>query len=927
MRALGLAAWSLAILASAACGDDHLEVTGLRPADGATGVALNATIEITFDRPVRLAGDGSGVELWLDDQALAGTLAVDEGGGPLRFTPNRFLIAERRYRVELSPAAVAALDGTRLAERHSWSFTTLAGCQPEPSAAGLATTGPTGDGAVLIPGGRRLSPAGRTVAAGSFPMNLLAWPDRPLVAVTNNGKGLGPGKHQSVQLFDSDSGELLTTIARDRPGAFFYGLALSADGRTLYAAGGGAQQVERLVLRDDGRALEPDGGFAVSGYPAGLALDERRGLLYVGAQLDGEVVALELPDGTERWRRRIGMLPYELRLTPSGDALYVSLWARAELGAPGQVAVLDPDDGRLRTKIDVGKNPEGMAMGSDGRLFVACADADTVAVIDTARAERIASWPLGRDPSDPTGLSPAAVALDEARGRLYAACAQKNSVQVLDLADGRPLGDIPTAWYPTGVAVQAASDQVLITCGKGLGSGPKPGTEDIHRSMPGSLSLVPAPSAAALAAGHQTVRQNNDHPLTFFPQRCLDRAFPLPRAVGQPSPIKHVIFVLRENKTYDQNLGDLEGTDGDPDLVMFGEQITPNLHALAREFCNLDNFYSDIEVSVQGHYWNVAATINDYSERIWHASYRDSSRLPSTGTQQPDYPMNDFIWHQLDDAGIGFRDYGEPLGVVGEINRFEHMVDQDYLLDLGFNLYDTPDAQRVEWVLEEIEAGLFPPFVFVGLFNDHTYGRRVGKPTPQWMVAENDYATGLLVDRISHSEFWPETLIIVTEDDPQSGADHVDGHRSIALLISPYTRKGYTSSVHYSFSSLIRTYGLILGMPALNMLDASAAPVYDCFTSQPDFSPYDARPIGIDYEVNNQGMPGAWESEQMDFTEVDRAHGLGQVLWLATHPDEPLPPQLERGRAFEFDDDEDEDEQRLVLPVPLGLEPPRESRE
>jgi hypothetical protein len=220
----------------------------------------------------------------------------------------------------------------------------------------------------------------------------------------------------------------------------------------------------------------------------------------------------------------------------------------------------------------------------------------------------------------------------------------------------------------------------------------------------------------------------------------------------------------------------------------------------------------------------------------------------------------------------------------------------------------------VEWFWEEDEAGIFPPFVFMSLPNDHTYGGRAGYPTPRYMVAENDYATGLLVDKISHSKYWPETLIIVTEDDPQSGADHVDNHRSIALLISPYTRRGYTSSVHYGFSSLIRTYGLILGMPALNLLDEVASPVYDCFTPSPDFTPYNVREQNVPYEENPHNTPAAYLSDKMDFSAVDRAEGLGRVLWMSTRPGEPIPAQL---LQEEIELDKEEMEERWNLPIPL----------
>ena len=908
---------ALLSLVSACESADDLKVASVWPPADSSGIALDSRIEVGYQRPVQLRTGTMGLTLNLDGKPLAGDLSVDEGGGPLIFTPQHMLLPGRTYTVVLSREAVQDLAGHSLSADWSWSFSTVEGCQVNPAMPADAPTGPLADGGTLIPGARRISPAGQTLLAGSFPMNLLAWPDRPLAAVTNNGKGLGAGRAQSLQLFDLDEPELLQTIERNRPGALFYGLALKADGSRLYVAGGGADQVEYFDLAADGRSLDKVGAYPVSGYPSGLLLDETRNRLYVAAQLDGSLAAIDLVSGEPLWSRRIGMLPYDLVMSADRSKLYISLWARVELGLPGHVAVVDPTNGQVLSKIEVGKNPQDMTLGSDGRLYVACSDADRVDVIDTQTDALLASWSLLEGPNAKLGLSPTSLSLDESMNRLYVACAQKNSIDALDLRDGSLLGSLPTAWYPTGVEVRA-DGRLLVSTGKGFGSGPNPNRGSIHSTMRGSLSIIDPPSDADLRAGASTVRDNNTYGLTFYPERCLGKAFPIPRALGQASPIKHVIFVLRENKTYDQNLGDLEDSDGDPSLVMFGEQTTPNLHALAREFCNLDNFYTEIEVSVQGHYWNTAATINDYSERIMHANYRDDSRLPSTGTQQPDYPAGSFIWQNLTAAGIDFRNYGEPMGILGDIHLFEDKINKDYMLDLGLSLYSTPDATRVEWFMEELEAGIYPPFIYLALLNDHTYGSSPGQPTAQWMVAENDYATGLLVDRISHSEHWHDTLIIVTEDDPQSGADHVDGHRSIALLISPFSRRGYTSSVHYGFSSLIRTYGLILGMPALNLLDEFAPPIYDCFTSEPDLTPYDVRPMQIDYQLNDLRTPGALESMAMDFTRPDRADGLGEVLWKATRPHDAIPPQLLDAEPWP---EREEQEERWPLVVPVQWPP------
>ena len=896
----------------AACSGDAPGLLSVYPPDGSRGIPLDASVELAFDRAVKLSAASSPIVVTLDGQKVEGMASVGEGGGPVVFTPRMFLSPNRTYQIAIREGIVG-YHGGKFSSKRTWRFSTATDCDVQATGRASLSAGSDGSGGVIVPGGRRVSPPGAQVVLGSFPTNMAVSPDGTTLVATNNGKGLEPGKEQSLSVVDLSGPGVVQTVSRFRPDSLFYGLDYSADGSRLYASGGQSERIEVFNVLADG-TLEKSHDIDLEGFPAGIQLDEEAGVLYVAAQGDSDAVAVDLATGDERWRIQVGVLPYDVQLGPRKQKLYVSLWGRAALYDPGRVVVLNVEDGLPLGRIEVGKNPEELELAPDGRLFVVCSDADRVDVIDTSTDTLKESWDLRGSPTDPVGLNPNALELDVARERLYVTCGQKNSVEVLSSKDGTHLGSIPAAWYPTSVRLSPDGQTLFVISGRGFGTGPNTDFEDIEGKLIGVLSVFPVPTDEELVELTETTRDNINHALRFFPDRCLGKAFPLPRAVGEPSPIKHVIFVLRENKTYDQVLGDLEGTNADPSLLMFGEEVTPNFHALAREFCNLENFHVEAEVSVIGHYWTAAATLNDFAEKAWHASSRDDSRIPALGTAQVDYPPGQFIWQKLQDAGIGFRNYGEPYGVAGEYERFVDSINMDYMLDLGLNLYMTPDAQRVEWFMEEVEAGVFPPFVYLSLPNDHTYGSKAGYPTARWMIAENDYATGLLVDKISHSEHWAETLIIITQDDPQSGADHVDNHRSLAVLVSPYARRGFTSSTHYGFSSLIRTYGLILGMPALNLLDQVAAPVYDCFTSVPDLRPYDVREQNIPYEENPHNVPGAYLSDRMDFSRVDRAEGLGQVLWMAARPGEPIPTQLLH-EAIELDTEEEE--QRWNLPVPL----------
>jgi hypothetical protein len=354
--------------------------------------------------------------------------------------------------------------------------------------------------------------------------------------------------------------------------------------------------------------------------------------------------------------------------------------------------------------------------------------------------------------------------------------------------------------------------------------------------------------------------------------------FPVPAGPGGPSPIEHVVLIVRENKTYDALLGDLETGDGNPDLVLYGEDVTPNLHALARRFAHHDNFYDDGEDSTQGHLWLTSAFVNDYMERM-NLSGGDFDADVMMEAGAPDFGT--FFTHLLR-HGVPFRNYGEVVGTMGQWNGQRVMEHTDLRFPgLFFNL-SVKDEEKADYVAARlVDDEDFPSFVFIGLPNDHTFGTRPGRPTPESMVNDNDYATGLLVDRISRSRFWPSTAIFIVEDDPQQGADHVDYHRSILVVASPWAKRAHVSSVHGSIPSLLRTIELILGLPPMCRYDALATPLWDAFSPVPDFEPYTVLPRTIADAVNPVDAPGAAASMRMDFSGPDRNPGLGAVLWLA----------------------------------------------
>ena len=367
----------------------------------------------------------------------------------------------------------------------------------------------------------------------------------------------------------------------------------------------------------------------------------------------------------------------------------------------------------------------------------------------------------------------------------------------------------------------------------------------------------------------------------------------VPRMAGASTPLDHVIYVIKENRTYDQVLGDLPQGNGDPALCLFPEKITPNHHALAREFVLLDNFYANAEVSASGHEWSMGAYATEFVEKDWPISYRGGPtkfKYPSEGRFAAAVPANGYLWDRAAAAGISYRSYGEfttngrtPADpVTTTIPALRGHIDEHYRgWDLGY-----PDARRADRFIAELHrfdaAGEMPRLQIVRLPSDHTEGTRPGSRTPRAMVADNDLALGRLVEAVSRSRFWPRTVIFVVEDDAQNGPDHVDAHRTVALVISPYVRRGAVDCTPYTTCSMLHTIELLLGLAPMSLFDEAAAPMRRTFCDQPDLTPYTARPAGVNLEERNTAnSPLAAISLGLDFSKEDAAdeQALNRAVW------------------------------------------------
>jgi hypothetical protein len=408
---------------------------------------------------------------------------------------------------------------------------------------------------------------------------------------------------------------------------------------------------------------------------------------------------------------------------------------------------------------------------------------------------------------------------------------------------------------------------------------------------------------------------------------------PIPQKVGDPSPIKYAIYIIKENRTYDQVLGDMREGNGEPELCLFPEAITPNHHKIAREFVLLDNFYVDGEVSADGHEWTMGAYATDYIEKVWPLSYRGGKIFGYPSEGQKDLiarPSGGYLWNRCIDAKVSYRAYGEWVNNTGPVKpdgtfpdcrpavkELAGMIDPQFR---GYDL-DYPDVKRAERFISELKrfeaAGEMPRMQVMRLPNNHTSGTRVGKPTVFAQVGDNDLAFGMVVEAISASKFWKETAIFVVEDDAQNGPDHVDAHRTIAFVISPYTKRGAVDSTLYSTSSMLRTMELILGLQPMSQFDAAARPMFNSFTAKPNFTPYKHVVPKVDLKaVNEPGGFGAAWMEKQNMAKEDTLDDLlfNEIIWKAVKGrDSVCPPPVRASffvpvKAKKKDDDDDDDD-------------------
>jgi DNA-binding beta-propeller fold protein YncE len=623
-------------------------------------------------------------------------------------------------------------------------------------------------------------------------------------------------------------------------------------------------------------------------------------MLAATGELADAVVLIDAVKGNVSEPIHVGRHPYGLAFGPEARTLYVADWGESSVSAIG-IATHD-----VRT-IAVGKHPNHLLLSPDGtRLYVSEADDDTIGVIDTESDERIAGGNAAPYNGRFYGASPSALALAPDAKRLFVADAAANAIAVMDVSDTTPrlIGAIPAGRYPTALAVEPGGAALDVVNGKGEGSHPNPQYQPYgHREYGGyvaalevgSIRRVPMPSDSALASGLDAVRTNARFTSSQPPA-------PLDTILRPHGPLHHVIYVIKENRTYDQVLGDVPGANGDPSLALFDAKVTPNEHAIAERFGVLDNTYADAEVSAPGHNWSTAAFANDYVERTWPANYGDRrEHYDFEDGADAARPHGGYLWDTALAASISVRNYGEfttELAMKPQPLIVSHMAGLSGVTDPrfpGFDLSFSDEDRQAEWAREfasYVRAHDLPQLEIVRFPNDHTSGTSPGKLTPSAFNAQNDLAVGRLVDAVSHSPYWRDTAIFIVEDDAQNGPDHVDAQRMTAYVASAYAAGGVLHQ-HYSTAGIVRSIELILGLPPLSAYDAAALPLFAAFAAKPDLRPFDALPAAIDIKAKNPVTAyRAADSLAADFSHEDRVPDaeLNDLIWHAVRGASATPP-------------------------------------
>jgi len=851
----------------------------------------------------------------------------------------------------------------------------------------FTTTKPVGrDGdATVTPANQLVTPAGTQIGLPGIRPNALALsPDGRLLVtagLTHELVVLDPAGGKILQHVALPSGKVLEPQplaeailgADEKAQLSFTGLKFSPDGTRLYLANVSGD-IKVFAVGHDHKvsplfsiALPPaDAPERTNEIPAGIAVSPDGKKIYVAGNLSNRLLELDAATGEVLRMWNVGVAPFDVML--GRNKIYVSNWGGRRpdansltgpagrgtrvrvdgrsIASEGSVTVISLD-GTNQTEILTGLHACALALAPDGKFLVAAnAGSDTLSMIDTRTDKIVETICARQNPGDPFGAQPDALAFDRSGKRLFVGNGTQNAVAVVQFKPGESklLGLIPVGWFPSAIVFDAGRKQICVANLKCIAAKPQKAGHGNNgfgfntKQYTGSLSLVTVPSKRELAAFTQTALANLRYPLlaqAMLPPRENKIAVPVPERAGEPSVFSHVIYIIKENRTYDQVLGDVTSGNGDADLCSFGETVTPNEHKLVRNFALLDNTYCCGILSADGHNWADSGIASDYLEREfagWPRSY-PAGGFGDASKDALAYSPAGFLWNDALAHGKTVADFGEFATSTSHwtnparkdkprfldyYHQFLNGTDElaissepdiesmrPYLVTntVGWAL-DIPDVFRAAQFVGELKkfetADNLPNLVIVWLPNDHTSGTKPGSPTPRAQVADNDLALGRIVEAVSHSKFWTNTCVFAVEDDPQDGWDHVSGYRTTAYVVSPFTKRHAVVSTQYNQTSLLRTMELMLGLPPMNQMDATATPMFDCFTNTPDFTAFDAVTNTVPLDEMNpapkeisdaQRRKDALVSARLPLDQEDQCPEdlFNHILWRATMGKQPYP--------------------------------------
>ncbi len=781
---------------------------------------------------------------------------------------------------------------------------------------------------ITLPNGWSLTPVGKSMPLGDLPLNIAVSKSGKYMAITNNGQST-----QSIQLLDAKKEIELDNIKIAKA---WYGLKFSADEKRLYASGGNDNFIlqynivnNKLVVADTFKIGTKKKELL---SPTGIEIDDVQQLLYAVTKENNTLYIVSLQTKEIIFQIKLEAEAYTCLLSPDKNTLYISCWGF------DKILFFDTKLKTIATTIAVGDNPNEIILNKKGtHLFVANANDNSVSIIDIAQQKVVETLNAALYPNAPSGSTTNGLALSANEKILYIANADNNCLAVFDVSViGKSLskGFVPVGWYPTNVKV--IGKKIFVANGKGFSSqanpyGPSPfkkkeaviyqqgdtakpiGVQYIAGLFKGSMSIIAEPNEKQLNIFSKAVYANT--PYTKAKETDADGVVgnPIPKKVGDKSPIKYVFYVVKENRTYDQVLGDVKRGNGDANLCLFGEKITPNQHKLVDEFVLLDNFYVDAEVSADGHNWSMGAYATDYLEKTWPTNYGGrGGKYDAEGNRAIANNKVGFIWDHCKRNKVSYRTYGEfaddgraniPALKNNMCNYFE-----------GYNTSVWDTTRFFQWKKDFdslININAVPQLSTVRFGNDHTEGLRKGRPTPQAFLADNDFAVGMFIEHLSKSKIWNETAIFILEDDAQNGADHVDAHRSTAYLAGGFVKRNFVDHTMYSTSSVLRTIELILGMPPMTQYDAAANPMWRSFQDKALPSTFTAITPNINLAEKNV-VANYWQqkSEMMDFSKEDAAPDdeLNKILWVAMKGENSIMPSPKRAAFIRVSGKKDDDD-------------------